>query len=155
MKNLIPILTYILELPKEILIQTRLYKIELYASFLNQNLIERYEIYNTKAHPINRFIPCDLEGNILKQPIPEDYSGKTKHWVQDFRSAEEEFKLSKNVYIKHNYSYLLGDNITFLTTQGGSRIANYTTDGWIITDDFKHLRIENLIEYDLILSDSA
>ena len=39
-----------------------------YADFLSQNLSERYEVNGVMAHPLNRFVACDLNGNILEEP---------------------------------------------------------------------------------------
>lgn len=42
--------------------------LEHYTHFLHQNLNDRYEINGVSAHPLNRFIPCDLEGNVFEEP---------------------------------------------------------------------------------------
>ena len=52
----------------------RLIKIFRYKAFISQNLSERYTINTFSAHPLNRFLPCDLDGNVLSEP---------KGWIDD------------------------------------------------------------------------
>lgn len=42
-----------------------LFDIAQYNLFIKQNLSERYEVNGVNAHPLNRFVPCDLDGNVL------------------------------------------------------------------------------------------
>lgn len=39
-----------------------------YDAFVSQLLSDRYEVNGVSAHPLNRFVPCDLEGNVLEKP---------------------------------------------------------------------------------------
>lgn len=43
-------------------------RIRSYANFLKQKLADRYTINGFDAHPLNRFIPTDKEGNVLSEP---------------------------------------------------------------------------------------
>lgn len=43
-------------------------RVEDYTILLTQNLQDRYEINGVSAHQLNRFVPTDLEGNVLEKP---------------------------------------------------------------------------------------
>lgn len=79
MKNrLIPLSDYVLEVHKDrqkpvngfgdFLGRTMDTRIIDYTLFLKQNLSEPYEVNGVTAHPLNRFVPTDLEGNVLEDP---------------------------------------------------------------------------------------
>lgn len=40
-------------------------------NFLKQNLSELYLVNGVIAHPLNRFVPTDLDGNVLEEPRSE------------------------------------------------------------------------------------
>lgn len=39
-----------------------------YVYFTGQNLADTYRVDGIKCHSLNRFVPCDLEGNVLEEP---------------------------------------------------------------------------------------
>lgn len=44
-----------------------------YVRLTKQKKTERYEINGFYAHPLNRFLPCDKDGNVLEKPNKDDY----------------------------------------------------------------------------------
>lgn len=79
MKNkLEPLSDYVIELEKEFILNqghvgygeiSVSNKAIQYTHFLLQLLSERYEVNGVNAHHLNRFVPCDLEGDILVEPL--------------------------------------------------------------------------------------
>jgi len=45
-----------------------------YVDFVNTKLDSWYIVNGVSAHPLNRFVPTDLKGNVLVKPNIEDYS---------------------------------------------------------------------------------
>lgn len=89
--RLIPLSDYVLELEKEIsktehYIDLGLLTVK-YTKFLKQNLSEPYEVNGVTAHPLNRFVPTDLEGNVLEFKA-KDYFSNNKDWGQYKQSKD-------------------------------------------------------------------
>jgi hypothetical protein len=156
MKNLISLLTYVLELSKKNeLIQTRCFKTELYAKFLNQSLFDKYEINKAMAHPFNRFVPCDLEGNFLEKPIDYDL------WLKQYEKSGITIGFDKNLEYKIASSRCLFENMTILKDGFLYHNNNYTGLYISVTaikenDDGRDLHIiEDLVDYGFQLTPTA
>lgn len=95
MKELIPLSNYVLEQLDKVNngktsnVSFRR-NLEYYTHFLHQNLNDRYEINGISAHPLNRFIPCDLEGNVLQFPEYEKYGEK----------EQDKYNIDMKVYLE-------------------------------------------------------
>ncbi len=148
MKNLISLLAYVMELPKDMLIQTRLFRIELYAHFLNQKLSDRYEVNGVMAHPNNRFIPCGLSGDSITEPEYYKHYGQYSNFTD---SKFEDFFEDSNDFTEWNYQ-------CEQYKQSKLRILfeNFYWDGRFFTDgkikigrmSFENNKINQLLGYD-------
>ena len=67
---------------------------ERYAKLMKQRLSDHYEINGVLAHPLNRFIPCDEEGNVLEEPMEWDFvTGEEAH---EFGLLCEQYQVAKD-----------------------------------------------------------
>ena len=150
MKNLISLLTYVLEIPKSTIIQLKLFKIELYANFLNQNLSDRYEANGVMAHPLNRFTPCDLEGNFLKKPNPDDFKNKS---LDEFTVAVENFRqATKRVLFENTWLKDIGSQ--YMVVYDGNNMFIYSINRNKM--EYKEpIIIDDLVKYKLELTNTA
>lgn len=66
-------------------------KRERYDGILIQNLSEPYEINGVTAHPLNRFVSCDLAGNVLEEPKEADAGNYLQYCElqQEYQQAVE------------------------------------------------------------------
>jgi hypothetical protein len=153
MKNLTPLLTYVLGFDSSnTLIHSRLFKIELYARFLNQNLKDRYEVYDVIAHPMNRFIPCDTNGNIITPPSQEFMLSNSPEFseseMQKYRQARSRV-LFDGFEIKETSS----SKYQNLTNGQFSLLFYYESNEWGLVES--NLNIESLVIHKLKLTETA
>lgn len=92
-KKLVKWSAYVIELGKhKTFLSSNEYRMINYANFLHQNLSDRYTINGFDAHPFNRFIPTDKEGNILDKP---------KNWDNYIEFSGREVKGLKKEIIEY------------------------------------------------------
>lgn len=159
MRKLIKCSDYVIEV-EDYVHESKNYKrgfelIKNYANFLKQNLSERYQINGVLAHPLNRFIPCDLDGNVLSEPknfhtyklIKKNDSfllgeESWKRSCQQYQEAKERVLFEGCVYDEEMevVRYAVGKDLFYT----GS--CNYEN---------KYITIEDLTNLDLTLTDNA
>ena len=111
-----------------------------YANFLNQNLPEPYEINGVTAHPLNRFVPCDLAGNVLEEPKEVDADNYLQYCElqQEYEQAVERVVFKG---LEFEEIIVEEDRLTILWREGSSSI-------------FHDCAIESMVEYDAELTES-
>lgn len=111
-----------------------------YKMFKAQNLLERYEINGVSAHPLNRFIETDEEGNVLSE---SDFyqKGCNKNEHTEFMRLREQFQEAKErvLFTSEILRELSNEDIIIEV-----RMMRATCE-----------TVEDLIPYDLTLTESA
>lgn len=146
MKKLIPLLKYVLELPKDLLIQVRLFKIELYANFLNQQLTSEYEVNGVITNGLNRFIACTPDGKILTEPIHifSDHPDKNQSRMYQNSDVVKEYNSAQSRILFYS-DYLEDKFLSSIRIDGTVIFWKKKEDTiWTVTPDF--LKIEDLIK---------
>jgi len=128
-----------------------------YANFLNQPL------------KLEMFVPCDDEENVLEEPnrwndyleFPESFDGN-KEWdeLYDYQQAKEKVLFEDSILIDETMYHQTKRVLIMLKSYPTFRILNqfYYRDGSIERQLFpnnENLRIEDLIKFELELTESA
>ena len=131
------------------LISTILYE---RANFLLQNLADRYEVKGVSAHQLNRFVRCDLDGNILEEPKSKWKSNderwgasiETDEWKQ-YQQANERvvFDGFEVVEVSHNLRVVINTDLSCQV------FASKFNEPFYLCNEFKI--VEDLIKYKVIL----
>ena len=115
---------------------------------------------------VEMFVPCDEEGNVLKEPNPKDvYPAPTAEEEIDFLDSLEQYNQAKEKVLFKGFELNQKDlsklesifcltkecfQITFFTKEKGCFMDNLKTN-----KTYEIKTIEDLIEYDLQLTENA
>ena len=122
----------------------------MYKDFLNQKLTEPYKIGTIEAHYLNRFIACDLEGNVLEEPKISDYVGKELEFKKSELVERDSIKYQQ---AKDRILFIV-DDFTFIADGDSKDKVLMSLDGTSAYSVFylKEMIIEDLIKFDLTLT---
>lgn len=117
-----------------------------YDRFLDIKLSDRYDVDGFYAHPLNRFFPCDENGNPLENPIENSNWSK---WKDKERSTycDNWEKAKERVLFDGEFKYENG-RVKVLSING-KVIYIRTSSG---KEDWAKETIEDLIPYNLKLT---
>ncbi len=131
-----------------------------YDNLLIQNLQDSYKINGVMAHPLNRFVPCDLEGNVLMRPvIKNNHSDECQcsSCLIEYKDYERDFKQyqqAKDRVLFEGWYVESQNNISVNVTNDGKRFLN-----WMKKDNFFFMKsgktIEYFVQFELTLTPSA
>ena len=100
-----------------------------YTKFITQNLADRYTINGFDAHPLNRFLPTDKEGNVLDMPKYKMPACDTDfRWMESLKQYQE----AKDRVLFEGFKIVKDDNARFLQYEDGTVIMyrNVDTGQW-------------------------
>ena len=125
----------------------------MYKDFLNQKLTEPYKVGTIEAHYLNRFIACDLDGNVLEVP---DYWDKwiDKSIKRTGREPKDWFFLCEQYQQAKDRILFIVDDFTFIADGDSKDKVLMSLDGTSAYSVFylKEMIIEDLIKFDLTLT---
>jgi hypothetical protein len=125
------------------------------AHFLQQKLSEPYDINGVSAHPLNRYVPTDLEGNVLDVPMGFwDWHGLSPDEVEKCKQYQEALDrvIFEGLEVKESYvrdEFVLDNNVSI------SKIRETKTLLDCVNGEFEYKTIEDLTSLELTLTKSG
>ncbi len=138
------------------------YLIQKYTKFLKQNLSERYEVNGVSAHPLNRFVPCDLYGNVLEAPMTIYYKpdfGVQKHPIELYEYDLEQYQQAKGRVLFEGFKYKVADwcdeyviELSFNDCDLNFELIGSESEILCAHDEIRINTIENLVKHNFTLT---
>lgn len=121
-------------------------------------LIHKYKDFLNQPLTLGMFVPCDLDGNVLEEPnIENDHNDSFFKMQTDFHLEKQyeeakdkvifsDFKLSRKPF--EDFYYIKNENIFIFKKY-------CTMKHWSINTKLKNKAVEDLVKYNLVLTESA